>query len=80
MGLQISEEPISTIRRLRTARGLTQAQVAAEIGYTSSYYALIEREPRLLTRPLARRLAELFSVTPDALYATTETANREGVR
>jgi XRE family transcriptional regulator, fatty acid utilization regulator len=67
MGCEQSEA-ISAIRRCRTARGLTQAQVAAAIGYTASYFAMIEREPRLLTRPLAHRLSALFAVPPEELY------------
>ena len=75
MGCEESE-PISVIRRLRTARRLTQAQVAASIGYTASYFALIEREPRLLTAPLAKRLSELFAVAPEELYAAPPDASR----
>ena len=71
MGFEESES-ISVIRELRKARGLTQAQVAASIGYTASYFALIEREPRLLTRQLAHRLSALFAVSPEELFQCGE--------
>lgn len=58
-----------TIKQLRQLLGLTQAQAAASIGYTASYFALIEREPRLLTSQLAHRLAVLFSVPVGELYS-----------
>lgn len=67
MGDEASEHG-STIRRLRKSRGLTQAQVAASIGYTASYFSLIEREPRLLTWPLAQRLGALFAIAPEELF------------
>jgi predicted transcriptional regulator/DNA-binding XRE family transcriptional regulator len=48
------------IRRLRREIGVTQAQMAAELGVSASYIALIERNQRPLTAELLLRLAETY--------------------
>ena len=50
------------LRRLRRDLGLTQAQMAAELGVSASYVALIERNQRPLTAELLLRLATTYEV------------------
>src|SRR3546814_13901040 len=46
------------LRRLRRARGLTQAQLAERLGISSSYLNLIEHDRRNITVPLLLRPSE----------------------
>lgn len=55
------------LKRLREDSGRTQAQLAAEVGYSTSHYAMVEREPRLLRRALAEKLAKALQVGLDDL-------------
>jgi transcriptional regulator with XRE-family HTH domain len=55
-------EPTSRIASLRRAKRKTQAQLAAEIGYSLSHYAMVEREPRLITECMLKRLAAVLGV------------------
>ncbi len=48
------------LRRLRKSLGLTQARMAAELGISSSYLNLIERNQRPLSAQLLLRLAEVY--------------------
>jgi transcriptional regulator with XRE-family HTH domain len=50
------------LRRLRESSGRSQAQLAAELGYSTSHYAMVEREPRLLRSSLAARLAAALNI------------------
>ncbi len=50
------------IRRLRRERALTQARMAEEIGISTSYLNLIERNQRPVTAQLLIRLAEVYDV------------------
>lgn len=50
------------LRRLRRDLGLTQAAMAAELGVSSSYIALIERSQRPLTAEMLLRLAETYRI------------------
>src|SRR3546814_15448639 len=50
------------LRRLRRARGMTQAQLAERLGISSSYLNLIEHDRRNITVPLLLRLSELFGL------------------
>ena len=58
-----------TLRSLRFRRGLTQEKLAAEIGYSPSYYAMVERESRLLRPAMASRLAVVLGVSAELLQA-----------
>ena len=59
-----------TLRKLRIAKGFTQADIAAKTGVTREYIAELEsgvrRNPRLTT---LTRLADAFGVGIDALVA-----------
>src|SRR3546814_16952774 len=50
------------LRRLRRARGMTQAQLAERLSISSSYLNLIEHDRRNITVPLLLRLSELFGL------------------
>ncbi|MGH7002266.1 MAG: helix-turn-helix domain-containing protein, partial [Stellaceae bacterium] len=48
------------IRRLRQERGLTQQQMAAELGISASYLNLIEHDERPVTVSLLLKLGEKY--------------------
>ena len=50
------------IRRMRKDRALTQARMADELGISTSYLTLIERNQRPLTAQLLLRLVEIYDV------------------
>lgn len=51
------------IRRLRRERGLTQAQLAGELGVSPSYVNLIERNQRPISAELLVRAAETYGLS-----------------
>ncbi|MGB3830979.1 MAG: short-chain fatty acyl-CoA regulator family protein [Mesorhizobium sp.] len=55
------------IRRIRTARGLTQTAMAEGLGISPSYLNLIERNQRPLTVQLILRLASVYKIDPEEL-------------
>ncbi|MFC5584515.1 short-chain fatty acyl-CoA regulator family protein [Nitratireductor kimnyeongensis] len=55
------------IRRIRTAKGLTQTAMAEGLGISPSYLNLIERNQRPLTVSLILKLASVYKVDPDEL-------------
>jgi len=50
------------IRRLRRNMDLTQARMAEDLGISSSYQNLIERNQRPLTAQILLRLADAFDI------------------
>jgi transcriptional regulator with XRE-family HTH domain len=52
------------LRTTRAARGLTFAQIAAEVGYHPSYLSLVERGLRLLDEEGVVRLAQVLGIDP----------------
>ena len=56
------------IRRIRTARGLTQTAMAGGLGISPSYLNLIERNQRPLTVQLILKLASTYKVEPEELH------------
>lgn len=62
------------IRRLRQDRGLTQQQMAAELGISASYLNLIEHDERPVTVSLLLKLGEKYGVD---LNAFTDDAERQ---
>ena len=48
------------LRRLRRDLGLTQSAMAGDLGISSSYIALIERNQRPITAELLLRLAHTY--------------------
>jgi transcriptional regulator with XRE-family HTH domain len=57
------------IRRLRLARGLSQEDLADEIGVHRTYMGGVERGERNLTLRSLERLAERLGVSPLSLLA-----------
>jgi Predicted transcriptional regulator len=55
------------IRRIRTARGLTQTAMAEALGISPSYLNLIERNQRPLTVQLILRLSSAYKIEPEEL-------------
>jgi len=62
------------IRRLRQDRGLTQQQMAGELGISASYLNLIEHDERPVTVSLLLKLGDKFGVDLNAL---TDDAERQ---
>lgn len=60
------------IRRIRTARKLTQSRMAEELGISASYLNLIERNQRPLTVQILLKLASTYSIDLDELQGTGE--------
>jgi transcriptional regulator with XRE-family HTH domain len=50
------------IRRLRKERGLTQARMAEDLGISTSYLNLLERNQRPLTAQTLLRLAQSYDI------------------
>jgi len=48
------------LRRLRTAMGLTQARMAEDLGISTSYINLLERNQRAMSAKVLVRMAELY--------------------
>jgi predicted transcriptional regulator/transcriptional regulator with XRE-family HTH domain len=57
------------IRRIRTARGLSQTAMAQGLGISPSYLNLIERNQRPLTVQLILKLASVYRIEPEELQA-----------
>ncbi len=62
------------IRRLRRARGLSQEDLAAEIGVHRTYMGGVERGERNLTLRSLERLAERLGVSPVGLLEEPDSA------
>jgi predicted transcriptional regulator/DNA-binding XRE family transcriptional regulator len=67
-----------SLRRLRRDRGLTQADMAADLGVSPSYIALIERNQRPLTAEVLVRLAQTYDL--DVSTLTSDGAAGERAR
>lgn len=55
------------VRRLRMERGMTQEQLAFEVGITMRYVGMIERAETSVTIGVLGKLAEALGVGPSAL-------------
>ena len=62
------------IRRLRLARGVSQEELADEIGVHRTYMGGVERGERNLTLRSLERLAERLGVTPLSLLEDPDAA------
>ncbi|MGH7066393.1 MAG: helix-turn-helix domain-containing protein [Acetobacteraceae bacterium] len=69
-----------TVRRLRTARALTQQDLAARLGISASYLNLIEHDQRGVTASLLIKLAGILEVDLAALSGAEERAREVGIR
>lgn len=68
------------IRRLRKREGLTQSAMAAQLGISSSYLNLVERNQRPLSARLLVRLAEAFDFDPRSLRQDEVIGGIDGLR
>jgi len=59
----------SAIKRLRAAAGWSQKEFASQLGISSSYLSLIEKDRRDPTIPLVRRMAGQLGVPAVILFA-----------
>jgi len=59
-----------SLRRLRRDRGLTQADMAADLNVSPSYIALLERNHRPLSAEMLLRLAQIYRFDVAALTAS----------
>jgi predicted transcriptional regulator/transcriptional regulator with XRE-family HTH domain len=66
-----------SIRRIRRDRGLTQADMAADLDISPSYIALLERNHRPLSAELLLRLAQTYSID---LSTLADTGSDDAVR
>jgi transcriptional regulator with XRE-family HTH domain len=64
--------PRARLIKLRKARGLTQAAMAAQLGIPRSTYAMIEIGRREPWMDLQKRMADFFDETVDALFFTPD--------
>ncbi|MCJ9429989.1 helix-turn-helix domain-containing protein [Kordiimonas marina] len=60
------------IRRLRRELGLSQSQMASELGFSTSYLNLVERNQRPVSAQFLLRLAEVYDVELTAFAGTDE--------
>ena len=60
------------IRRLRREQGLSQSQMASELGFSTSYLNLVERNQRPVSAQFLLRLAEVYDVELTAFAGTDE--------
>ncbi|WP_233104095.1 helix-turn-helix transcriptional regulator [Haliangium ochraceum] len=63
-----------TMRRARTAQGLTQERAAERIGVSVEFYARIERGNAHPSVPTLYRIASAFEVSADALIGLDQAA------
>jgi predicted transcriptional regulator/transcriptional regulator with XRE-family HTH domain len=61
-----------TLRRLRTAQGLSQQNLAQKLGISTSYLNLIEHDQRPVTANLLFKLAKILDVDLDSLSGDQE--------
>ena len=57
-----TQQTVGPVREALTQRNWTIARGAAELGYSYGYFAMMIREPRLISAPMAQRLAEVLGV------------------
>ncbi|HJS32453.1 MAG TPA: short-chain fatty acyl-CoA regulator family protein [Alphaproteobacteria bacterium] len=70
----------SKIRRLRQTRGLTQSQMAEQLGISASYLNLIEHDERSVTVSLLLKLGKAFDVDLQQLSDDAERRLELGLR
>ena len=54
-------------RKARNQAGLSQQQAAAELGVSQSYLSMLEKGQRPLSRELARRMVQVYKLSPATL-------------
>lgn len=56
------------IRSMRTARGLSQKELAERAEITASFLSLVESDRRAISMKVIERVAAALTVTPDVLF------------
>jgi len=54
-------------RKARNQAGLSQQKAAAELGVSQSYLSMLEKSQRPLSRELARRMVQVYKLSPATL-------------
>ena len=60
------------VRRIRRERGLSQVRMASELGFSTSYLNLVERDQRPVSAQFLLRLAEVYDLDLSALAGNAE--------
>ncbi len=62
---------VEALIKAREAREWTRAELARRVGITPEYVSIIERGVQTPGFKLAKRIADVFNTTVDALFLTT---------
>jgi len=68
MALSLGDIVARNLRRLRQQRGLTQEELADEVGINRNYVGMIERGENSPTVAMIERLARALKVDPITLF------------
>ncbi len=60
------------VRRIRREKGLSQVRMASELGFSTSYINLVERDQRPVSAQFLLRLAEVYDLDLSALAGNAE--------
>ena len=60
--------PLETLRRIRTEKGVTQTEIAENLGISLQFYSQIERGINTLSYANAIKIANYLGVTTDELF------------
>jgi transcriptional regulator with XRE-family HTH domain len=63
---------MSALRRLRLLAGMSQASLASRAGLSLGWCSVVEREPGLLTVPVAEKLARALNCNPLEIMPSSE--------
>jgi len=58
---------VGHFKRARNQAGLSQQQAATELGVSQSYLSMLEKSQRPLSRELARRMVQVYKLSPATL-------------
>jgi plasmid maintenance system antidote protein VapI len=62
--IDVRMTPGKYLKNLREANGLTQQDIADKTGHRPAYVSDMENDRRAISRKTARKLAEMFKVSP----------------
>lgn len=60
--------PLETLRKIRIERGVTQTEIAENLGISLQFYSQIERGINTLSYSNAIKIAKYLGVTTDELF------------
>lgn len=67
----------SKLLKLRLDHGLTQGDIAKELGMTRAGYSYIERGKRNISYSMAFKIAKVFGKNPDDIFLESELTKKE---